>query len=184
MYSRDELFLCPLVCYFPSLLHNSRNKHQNERAIGDCVLAKICWYVYNAHCIGDSDNWNIVDYIDVWLAWKSIGFHVLAYDANALYPSLPIWPVLWPGDVVIRPLILKMNRVLYSAKMHLCIIFCKKLCHSSHGENETIAFKHEYRRPTLTSRCDVINIKRTFFWHNFWRSFHIWCQNEPISIIS
>ena len=24
-------------------------------------------------------------------------------------------------------------------------------------ENVTISFKHEYRRPTLTSRCDVIN---------------------------
>ena len=34
-------------------------------------------------------------------------------------------------------------------------------------ENVTILFKHEYRRPTLTSRCDVIsdviNIKSTFF---------------------
>ena len=30
------------------------------------------------------------------------------------------------------------------------------------SENVTISFKHEYRRPTLTSRCDVINIKGTF----------------------
>ena len=34
------------------------------------------------------------------------------------------------------------------------------------SENVTISFKHEYRRPTLTSRCDVIsdviNIKSTF----------------------
>ena len=34
------------------------------------------------------------------------------------------------------------------------------------AENVTISFKHEYRRPTLTSRCDVIsdviNIKSTF----------------------
>ena len=33
-------------------------------------------------------------------------------------------------------------------------------------ENVTISFKHEYRKPTLTSCCDVIidviNIKRTF----------------------
>ena len=33
-------------------------------------------------------------------------------------------------------------------------------------ENVTISFKHEYRRPTLTSRCDVIrdviNIKSPF----------------------
>ena len=33
---------------------------------------------HDAHSIGDSDNWNIVDYIDVWLVWKSIGLHVLA----------------------------------------------------------------------------------------------------------
>ena len=35
------------------------------------------------------------------------------------------------------------------------------------AENVTISFKHEYRRPTLTSRCDVIsdviNIKNIFF---------------------
>ena len=34
------------------------------------------------------------------------------------------------------------------------------------AENVPISFKHEYRRPILTSRCDVINdvinIKRTF----------------------
>ena len=34
------------------------------------------------------------------------------------------------------------------------------------AENPTISFKHEYRRPNLTSRCDVIcdviNIKSTF----------------------
>ena len=34
---------------------------------------------------------------------KSIGLHVLADDANALYPSTPIRPVLWPGDLVIAP---------------------------------------------------------------------------------
>ena len=34
------------------------------------------------------------------------------------------------------------------------------------AENVTISFKHEYRRPTLTPRCDVMNdvisIKSTF----------------------
>ena len=104
-------------------------------------------------------------YIDVWLVWKSITLHVLAYDANALYPSLPIRPVLWPGDVVIGPLTLKINKVLNSAKMHLCMKFCEAMSQHS-WENETISFKHEYRRPTLTSRCDVIsdviNIKSTF----------------------
>ena len=30
------------------------------------------------------------------------------------------------------------------------------------AENVTILFKHEYRRPNLTSRGDVINIKSTF----------------------
>ena len=41
------------------------------------------------------------------------------------------------------------------------------LCQSIHGENVTISFKHEYRRRTLTSRCDVIsdvmNIKNTYY---------------------
>ena len=41
-----------------------------------------------------------------------------------------------------------------------------KLCHSIHGKSGTILFKHEYRRPNLTSHCDVIsdviNIKSTF----------------------
>ena len=35
------------------------------------------------------------------------------------------------------------------------------------AENVTISFKHEYRRPILTSRCDVIsdviNFKSTYF---------------------
>ena len=35
------------------------------------------------------------------------------------------------------------------------------------AENVTISFKHEYRRHTSTSRCDVIsdvmNIKKTFY---------------------
>ena len=43
------------------------NKHTNEKAIGDCVLAKICWY--NAHCNGKSDSWDIGDNIDVWQLW-------------------------------------------------------------------------------------------------------------------
>ena len=94
-----------------------------ERAIGDCVLAKICQY--NANCNGDSDKWNILDYIDVWLLWKSKGLHALADDANTLYPSTPIRPVLWPGDLVTGPLTLKINRALYSATMHLCMKFCE-----------------------------------------------------------
>ena len=103
------------------------DRQTDERAIGDCVLAKICYYVHDAHCIGDSDNWNIVDYIDVLLVCKSIGLHALAWDANALYPSIHIRPVLWPGDLVIEPLILKIDRVMYSAKMHLCMKFCEAM---------------------------------------------------------
>ena len=40
--------------------------------------------------------------------------------------------------------------------------------------------KHDYRRPTLSSRCDVINDViniKIFFLDILWRSFHIWCQN-------
>ena len=74
----------------------------NERAIGDCVLAKICQY--NAHCNGDSDKWNIVDYIHVWLVWKSIGLHVLAFwqvgwiRIHLLYPyhfDVTLWRYKW-----------------------------------------------------------------------------------------
>ena len=77
---------------------------RNERAIGDCILAKICYY--NAHCNGDSENWSIVDYIDVWLVWKPIGLHVLADDANALYPLfthstclVTWWPSYWTFEL-------------------------------------------------------------------------------------
>ena len=107
------------------------NRQTDERAIGDCVLAKTC--LYDGHCNGDSDNWNIVYYIDLWLLWKSIGLHVLADDANALYPSTPIRSVLWPGDLVIRPFTLKINRALYSAKIHLCMKFCEAMSKHSWG---------------------------------------------------
>ena len=83
--------------------------------------------IYNAHCNGNSDKWNILDYIDVLLLWKSIGLHVLAGDANALYPCTPIRPVLWPGDLVIGPWTLKIIRALYSAMMYLCMKFCEAM---------------------------------------------------------
>ena len=107
------------------LTDRQTDRQTDERAIGDCVLAKICYY--NAHCNGNSDKWNILDYIDVLLLWKSIGLHVLADDANALYPSTPIRPVLWPGDLVIGPLTLKIIRALYSATMYLCMKFCEAM---------------------------------------------------------
>ena len=106
-------------------IHGIRINNEYERAIGDCVLAKICYH--NAHCNGDSNKWNILDYIDIWLLWKSIGLHALADDANALYPSTPIRPVLWTGDLVIGHLTLKINRALYSATMHLCMKFCEAM---------------------------------------------------------
>ena len=107
------------------LTDRQTDRQTDERAIGDCVLAKICYY--NAHCNGNSDKWNILDYIDVLLLWKSIGLHVLADDANALYPCTPIRPVLWPGDLVIGPLTLKIIRALYSATMYLCMKFCEAM---------------------------------------------------------
>ena len=33
---------------------NITDKQTDEKAIGDCILAKICYY--NAHCNGDSEN--------------------------------------------------------------------------------------------------------------------------------
>ena len=48
----------------------------------------------------------------------------------------------------------------------------------------TISFKHEYRRPNLTSLCnvigDVIIMKNILIWDNLWRSFHSWCQDGSI----
>ena len=49
----------------------------------------------------------------------------------------------------------------------ICVWNFVKLCQSINGKNVTIAFKHEYRRHTLMSGCDVIieamNIKNTFY---------------------
>ena len=51
-----------------------------------------------------------------------------------------------------------------------------KLCQIIYGKNVTIAFRYEYRRQTLTSRCDVIidamNIKNTFYASAFRRRRH------------
>ena len=49
----------------------------------------------------------------------------------------------------------------------ICVWNFVKLCQSIHGWNVTTSFKHEYKRHTLTSRCDVIsdvmNTKNTFY---------------------
>ena len=112
----------------PVPCNRQTNKQTDERAIGDCVLAKIC--LYNVHCNGDNDNWNIVDYFDVWLVWKSIGLHVLVFCqvgwicVDLLFPSdfdVTLWHYQW---------------------------------------------RHQHQK--------------YFSGVNFGRSFHIWCQNEPI----
>ena len=54
-------------------------------------------------------------------------------------------------------------------RLHMWTKFCDDCSKTATciTENVTISFKHEYRRPTLTSRCDVIsdviNIKSPFF---------------------
>ena len=56
---------------------------------------------------------------------------------------------------------------MYSTRLHIWIKLSDDWLKTATciSENVTISFKHEYRRPTLTSRCDVIsdliNIKNT-----------------------
>ena len=57
---------------------------------------------------------------------------------------------------------------MHGARLHIWAKFNEDWLKTANriSENVTISFKHEYRRPTLTSRCnvirDVINIKSTF----------------------
>ena len=114
-----------------SVQTNRQTNRQMKRQSEIAYLPKFADIMHIVMVIVIAD---IVDYIDVWQVWKSIGLHVLAYDANALYPSLPIRPVLWRGDLVIGPLSLKINRVLFWAKMHLCVKFCEAMSQQS-GKN-------------------------------------------------
>ena len=126
-------------------------------------------------------------YIDLWLLWKSIGLHVLADDANALYPSTSIRPVLWPGDLVIRPLTLKIDRVLYSAKMHLCMKFYEAMSKEFMGKmwqfHLNMNIEGTLWRHAVTSSVTSWT-SETFSCNNVRCSFHILCQKEPISNIS
>ena len=75
------------------------------------------------------------------------------------YGNFNIWPTFRPRDLLIWPLTLKHKNLLYWVKIHLWVKNSGNVsyCSLSMRENVLISFKHEYWRPTLTSRCDVIN---------------------------
>ena len=104
-------------------------------------------------------------------------FDVLAQILRELwlFQNLTYFLTSWPSYLTFD---LKNYRVLCCGRLHMWTKFGDDWSKTATfiAENVTISFKHEYRRPTLTSRCDVIsdviNIRGTF-WVNFGRSFHI-----------
>ena len=84
------------------------------------------------------------------------------------YGYFKIRTTFWPRDLVIWHLTYKNYRVLCCRRLHIWTKFGDDWSKTATciAENVTISFKHEYRRPTLTSRCDVIrdviNIKSTY----------------------
>ena len=72
-------------------------------------------------------------------------------------------------DLVISPLTLLIYRTMCGTRLHIWTKFSGDWLKTATciSENVTISFKTEYRRPNLTSGCDVIidiiNIKNTFW---------------------
>ena len=95
-------------------------------------------------------------------------FDVLAQILRELW-LFQRWPTFWPRDLVIWPLTHKNYRVLCCGRLQMWTKFSDDWSKTATfiAENVIILFKHEYRRPTLTSQrdviSDVINIKSTFF---------------------
>ena len=73
-----------------------------------------------------------------------------------------------PRDLLIWPLTNSICRPMWRTRLHMWTKFRDGWLQTATCivENVTISFKHEYRRPSLTSRCDVvndvINIENTF----------------------
>ena len=98
--------------------------------------------------------------------WKQIRGNKLIPCSNNIYDILnhfcsfkiPAITLIWPKSLYKHSVARSYRSGKESGR--------RKLCHSIHGKNETILFKHEYRTPTLKSCCDVIsdviNIKSTF----------------------
>ena len=78
------------------------------------------------------------------------------------------WPTFLFRDLVIWPLTNNISWPMWRTRLHMWIRFSDNWLKpvTCIAENVTISFKHEYRRPTLTSRCDVTSyansIKTTF----------------------
>ena len=79
-------------------------------------------------------------------------------SSNISYGHFKIWLTFWPRDLVIWTLTYKNNRILCCVRLHIWTKFSDDWSKTSTCivENVTISFKYEYRRHTLTSRCDVI----------------------------
>ena len=79
------------------------------------------------------------------------------------YGNFKIWPIFLPHDLVIWPLTNNICRLMWRTRLQMWTKFSDVWCVA---ENMTIYLKHAYRRPSLTSRCDVvsdvINIENTF----------------------
>ena len=86
-----------------------------------------------------------------------------------------------PRDLVVWSLTLTNQRLMSGTILHMLTKFSDDWLKivTSIMENVTISFKHEYRRPTLTSGCDVMNgviSAKIIIWHDLQWSLHIWCQ--------
>ena len=76
------------------------NRQIHDRAIVNCVHDKISWY--NAYCDAYSDNWNIINYIDVWLVGKSIDcmyWLAMLMLFTQLTCLVTWWPSYWTLDL-------------------------------------------------------------------------------------
>ena len=83
-----------------------------------------------------------------------------------LFKNLTYFLISWPSYGTFER---ENYRVLCCGRLHMWTKFGDDWSETATGitENVAISYKHEYRRHTLTSRCDVIsdvnNIKNTFY---------------------
>ena len=121
---------------------------------------------------------------DILSFWSTLWFKYWRRHIN-----FKIWPILWAGDVINDV----MNKYFYNCSHNLMIPMHRKFNDDIFArflvimKNVVVSFLNEYREPTLRPPCDVIDdviIMKILFWHNLWRSFHIWGQIEAVFNIS
>ena len=95
-------------------------------------------------------------------------FDVVAQQLTELWQFQNLNYFFLPRDLVIWPLTNNICKPMWRTRLHLWTKYSDDWLQTATciAENVTISFKHEYRRPSLTSPCDVvsdvINIKNTF----------------------